>query len=74
MSGNDENVSNHNSVKDTVTSVQTNETIDDNTYQKMLDILSDLTGHSHTFFDDYGTACQCNCQCQCTCCVRGMVW
>lgn len=48
------------------------EKVDDATYQQMLNILADLTDHTHIFFDDYSTACNCNCNC--TCCVRGMVW
>jgi hypothetical protein len=36
--------------------------ITDATYQQMLDILKDLTDHTHTFYDDYGSACQCNCE------------
>lgn len=24
-----------------------------------------LSEHSHTFYDDYATACNCNCQCNC---------
>lgn len=46
--------------------------VDDATYQQMLDILKDLTNHTHIFYDDYGTACNCNCNC--TCCIRGMIW
>jgi len=52
----------------------TTDPVDAETYRQMLEILKDLTDHSHTFFDDYGTACQCNCNCNCTCCTRGMVW
>jgi hypothetical protein len=39
------------------------DTVDAQTYQQMLDILKDLTDHTHTFYDSYGTACQCNCAC-----------
>lgn len=46
--------------------------IDDETYKKMLDILQDLTDHTHIFYDDYSTAC--NCACACACCIRGMIW
>lgn len=42
------------------------EQIDKDTYQGMLDILDDLTDHTHIFFDDYTTACNCNCNCNCT--------
>lgn len=55
-----------------VTPETTGEKVDDATYQQMLAILSDLTDHTHIFFDDFNTACNCNCAC--TCCVRGMVW
>lgn len=51
---------------------KTGEKVDDATYQQMLDILADLTDHTHIFFDDFNTACNCNCNC--TCCIRGMVW
>lgn len=33
--------------------------------QQMLDILENLTDHTHIVYDDYSTACNCNCQCQC---------
>ena len=42
------------------------EQIDRATYKDMLDILDQLTGHTHIFFDDYSTACNCNCNCNCT--------
>lgn len=74
MAGNNENLSNVNTTKPQTGNVNSGSVVDDNTYQQMLDILKDLTDHTHTFYDDYGTACQCNCQCNCTCCTRGMVW
>jgi len=46
------------------------EEVDDATYQAMLDILDELTDHTHIFFDNYTTACNCNCNCNCT---RGIV-
>lgn len=41
-------------------------TIDNQTYLDMLEVLEDLLSHTHTFYDDYGTACNCNCNCNCT--------
>lgn len=55
-----------------VTEVNPGDQVDDATYQQMLNILKDLTNHTHIFYDDYNTACNCNCNC--TCCIRGMVW
>ena len=36
------------------------------TFVQMLDILDDLTNHTHIFYDDYTTACNCNCNCNCS--------
>lgn len=33
--------------------------------QQMLDILDNLTDHTHSVYDDYSTACNCNCDCAC---------
>lgn len=33
--------------------------------QQMLDILENLTDHTHVVYDDYSTACNCNCNCNC---------
>lgn len=33
------------------------------TFNSMLDVLSSLTAHTHTFYDDYTTVCQCQCAC-----------
>lgn len=33
--------------------------------QQMLDILENLTDHTHIVYDDYSTACNCNCACAC---------
>ena len=44
------------------------------TFQQMLQILDDLTDHTHTVTDDYSSVCQCLCDCQCACaCGRGIV-
>jgi hypothetical protein len=40
-----------------------NQAITANTYIQMLDVLEDLIGHNHTFYDDYTTVCDCQCQC-----------
>ena len=37
------------------------------TFQQMLQILDDLTDHSHTVYDDYTAVCECQCQCACAC-------
>lgn len=48
--------------------------IDADTFQQMLNVLDDLTDHSHTVTDDYTSVCQCNCACACACaCGRGIV-
>lgn len=33
--------------------------------QQMLDILENITDHTHVIYDDYSTACNCNCACDC---------
>lgn len=35
------------------------------TFIAMLDILENLTDHTHIVYDDYSTACNCNCACAC---------
>jgi hypothetical protein len=73
MAGNNEQTSNSSTSQPATGEVnQGTGVVDDATYQQMLDILKDLTNHTHIFYDDYGTACNCNCNC--TCCIRGMVW
>lgn len=37
------------------------------TFQQMLQILDDLTDHTHTVYDDYTSVCECQCQCACAC-------
>jgi hypothetical protein len=37
------------------------------TFQQMLQILDDLTDHTHTVYDDYTAVCECQCQCACAC-------
>lgn len=41
------------------------DTIDTTTFQQMLNILDNLTDHTHVFYDDYSTNCNCNCNCAC---------
>lgn len=35
------------------------------TFLQMLQILDNLTDHTHVFYDDYSTNCNCNCNCAC---------
>lgn len=35
------------------------------TFIQMLNILDNLTDHTHVFYDDYSTNCNCNCNCAC---------
>lgn len=42
------------------------------TFQQMLQILDDLTDHTHTTIDNYTSVCDCQCQCACAC-GRGIV-
>jgi hypothetical protein len=39
--------------------------IEASTFQQMLQILDDLTDHTHVVYDDYTSACNCNCPCPC---------
>lgn len=50
---------------------QKRETVEAETFKKMLDILDELLSHDHTYTDDYGSACQCQCACACQC--RGIL-
>lgn len=50
------------------------DTITLDTLTQMLNILDDMTSHTHQLTDNYTTVCQCNCACQCACaCGRGIV-
>jgi hypothetical protein len=42
------------------------DTISADTFNSMLDVLEDLAGHNHIFYDDYTTVCECQCQCACS--------
>jgi hypothetical protein len=46
--------------------VSIGDSITTTTYSQMLNILEELTSHTHIFYDDYTTACNCNCDCNCT--------
>ena len=61
-----ENLSTKTSTKPSAATVTSLDDVDDATYKAMLDILDDLTDHTHIFFDNYRTACNCNCNCACT--------
>jgi len=41
------------------------DTISADTFNQMLDVLEQLSGHAHIFYDDYSTVCECQCQCAC---------
>jgi len=45
------------------TNIAAETTIQASTFNAMLDVLSSLTAHTHTFYDDYTTVCQCQCAC-----------
>jgi hypothetical protein len=49
-----------------VSEVSAGDTISADVFQDMLDVLEDLAGHNHIFYDDYTTVCQCQCQCACS--------
>jgi len=65
-----EDLQNKTTSQPAVVTVTSMDDVDDATYKAMLDILDDLTDHTHIFFDNYTTACNCNCNCNCT---RGIV-
>lgn len=33
------------------------------TINQMMNVLESLLGHTHTYYDDYGSNCNCNCNC-----------
>jgi hypothetical protein len=41
------------------------DTIQSDQFIQMLNILDNLTDHTHIFYDDYTSACNCNCNCAC---------
>jgi hypothetical protein len=56
-----------NSPSTSPTAVGSGGKINASTFQQMLQILDDLTDHSHTVYDDYTAVCECQCQCACAC-------
>ena len=48
-----------------VTSKAVGDDITTDTFIQMLNILDNLTDHTHVFYDDYSTNCNCNCNCAC---------
>jgi len=58
-----DNTENKTTAEPAVDAVTAGDPVDDATYQQMIDILKDLTDHTHIFYDDYSTACNCNCNC-----------
>jgi hypothetical protein len=60
------NTSTKTAVAPAVAAVNSGDPVVAATYQGMLAVLSELTAHTHIFYDDYSTACNCNCACACT--------
>ena len=48
-----------------VTQKNVGDTITTDTFVQMLNVLDNLTDHTHIFYDDYSTNCNCNCNCAC---------
>jgi hypothetical protein len=61
-----ENTSTSTVAADEVDTKSTGDTISADTFRQMIDVLEDLAGHTHIFYDDYTTVCQCQCQCACS--------
>ena len=51
---------------DSVSAKSKDDEITADTFRAMIDVLEDLQGHSHIFYDDYTTVCECQCQCACS--------
>jgi len=58
-----ENTSTWTSTKPLVVERKNRDEITANTFLAMVDVLQELSSHSHIFYDDYSTVCQCQCQC-----------
>lgn len=43
--------------------VDVGDLISSNTFDQMLKVLSDLSDHTHTIYDDYTAVCVCACAC-----------
>ena len=61
-----ENTSTHNTGEEEVAAKSAGDTISADTFRAMIDVLEDLAGHNHIFYDDYTTVCECQCQCACS--------
>jgi hypothetical protein len=61
-----ENTSTHNTNEEEVDAKSAGDTISADTFRAMIDVLEDLAGHNHIFYDDYTTVCECQCQCACS--------
>ena len=61
-----ENTSTNTVAADAVDSKSAGDTISADTFRAMIDVLEDLAGHNHIFYDDYTTVCECQCQCACS--------
>jgi hypothetical protein len=61
-----ENTSTHSTGEEEVAAKSAGDTISADTFRAMIDVLEDLAGHNHIFYDDYTTVCECQCQCACS--------
>ena len=61
-----ENTSTHNTGEEEVSTKTAGDDITADTFRAMIDVLEDLAGHNHIFYDDYTTVCECQCQCACS--------
>lgn len=66
MATNNENTSTKTVAAPAVAEKSAGDTISADTFRDMLDVLEDLAGHNHIFYDDYTTVCECQCQCACS--------
>lgn len=58
-----ENTSAWTSTKAAIGEKNTGDEITATTFIQMIEVLEELSSHSHIFYDDYSTVCQCQCQC-----------
>lgn len=61
-----ENTSTNTTTAGEVSEKSAGDEISADTFRDMLDVLEDLAGHNHIFYDDYTTVCECQCQCACS--------
>lgn len=66
MANTNENTSTHNVDAGEVGAKTAGDDITADTFRAMIDVLEDLAGHNHIFYDDYTTVCECQCQCACS--------